>query len=112
MPTFHYSQRSMDELPELYAMISADSKIEGNVTLICTKLTYFIVLWQRRTIKWAISLCVMVIHTLKKREKSFYLIRLDVCNNYVHAVNYLNVVLILIVVIKKKILKQLSACVL
>ena len=40
--TFHYSQRSMNKLLDLLAMIFQDFQITGNITLGCTKLAYII----------------------------------------------------------------------
>ena len=37
--TSHYSERSMNELLKLLAMIFPDLRISGNITLGCTKLT-------------------------------------------------------------------------
>lgn len=46
--TSHYSQRSMDEMPDLH-MIFADSRIVGNITLGRTNLPN-----QRESIDWVI----------------------------------------------------------
>ena len=40
--TFHYSQRNMDKVPYLFAMIFPDSKIAESITLGCTELVYVI----------------------------------------------------------------------
>ena len=37
--TFHYSQGSMNKLPDILAMVFPDSKIAGNITLGCAKVS-------------------------------------------------------------------------
>ena len=43
--TCHYWQKSMDEVPDLLAMIFLDTKSAGNMTLGFTKLAYVLDCW-------------------------------------------------------------------
>lgn len=53
--TFHYSQRGMDEMPDLLVMIFPDFQIAGDITLGLKKFGYFI---NHRLKKYVLEECM------------------------------------------------------